>query len=102
VRIDVTDADYWEASDIKLVVLLKYAAASLTNGKVPVGDSGHIAGYRGHLFAAAGKAPCAGNEGPPDVALQSPLIAHRGSATKNLFDSQRLDAIRILEFVGSP
>jgi general stress protein 26 len=44
VRVDVTDADYWEASDSKLVVLLKYAAASLTNGKVPVGESGHIAG----------------------------------------------------------
>ncbi len=44
VRVDVTEADYWEASDSKLVVLLKYAAASLTNGKVPVGESGHISG----------------------------------------------------------
>ncbi len=44
VRVDVTEADYWEASDSKLVVLLKYAAASLTNGRVPVGESGHIAG----------------------------------------------------------
>lgn len=44
VRVDVTEADYWEASDSKLVVLLKYAAASLTNGKVAVGESGHIEG----------------------------------------------------------
>jgi general stress protein 26 len=44
VRVDVTEADYWEASDSKLVVLLKYAAASLANGKVPVGESGHITG----------------------------------------------------------
>jgi general stress protein 26 len=43
-RVDVTEADYWEASDSKLVVLLKYAAAALTNGKMPVGESGHIAG----------------------------------------------------------
>jgi general stress protein 26 len=42
-RVDVTEADYWEASDSKFVVLLKYAAAALTKGKVPVGESGHIA-----------------------------------------------------------
>jgi general stress protein 26 len=41
-RVDVTDADYWEASDSKIVVLIKYAAAALTHGKVPVGESGHI------------------------------------------------------------
>ncbi len=43
IGVEVTEADYWEASDSKLVVLLKYAAASLTNGKIPVGESGHIA-----------------------------------------------------------
>jgi general stress protein 26 len=43
-RVDVTEADYWEASDSKLVVMLKYAAASLTSGKIPVGESGHIEG----------------------------------------------------------
>jgi general stress protein 26 len=43
-RVDVTEADYWEASDNKLIVLIKYAAAALTKGKMPVGESGHIEG----------------------------------------------------------
>jgi general stress protein 26 len=43
-RVEVTEADYWEASDSKLILLLKYAAAALTHGKLPVGESGHIAG----------------------------------------------------------
>ena len=41
-RIEVIEADYWEASGSKLVMLLKYAAAALTAGKVEIGKSGHI------------------------------------------------------------
>jgi general stress protein 26 len=44
IRVDVIEADYWEASNNKLIVLLKYAAAALTKGKMPVGESGHVTG----------------------------------------------------------
>ena len=42
-RVDVTEGDYWEASGSKLVQLIKYAAASVTGGKIPLGDAGHVA-----------------------------------------------------------
>lgn len=42
-RVDVQEADYWEASGSKLVMLVKYAAASMTGGKVPLGEAGHVA-----------------------------------------------------------
>ncbi len=42
VRVEVTEADFWEASDSKLIVYAKYAAAAATGGSVPVGTSGHI------------------------------------------------------------
>jgi general stress protein 26 len=42
-RVDVTEADYWEASGGKLVMLMKYAAASITGGKIPLGEAGHVA-----------------------------------------------------------
>jgi len=42
-RVDVTEGDYWEASGSKLVMLVKYAAASMTGGKVPLGEAGHVA-----------------------------------------------------------
>jgi len=42
-RVDVTEGDYWEASGSKLVMLLKYAAASITGGKIPLGEAGHVA-----------------------------------------------------------
>lgn len=42
-RVDVQGADYWEASSSKLVVYAKYLAAAVTGGKVPVGESGHVA-----------------------------------------------------------
>lgn len=42
-RVDVTEADYWEASASKLVVMAKYATAALTGGSVAVGESGHVA-----------------------------------------------------------
>jgi general stress protein 26 len=40
-RIDVSEADFWEASGSKLVVGLKYLAAAMTGGTLPVGDAGH-------------------------------------------------------------
>lgn len=42
VRVDVSEGDYWEASSSKLVMGVKYLAASLTGGKVPVGEAGHV------------------------------------------------------------
>jgi general stress protein 26 len=41
-RVDVSEGDYWEASSSRLVMLAKYAAAAVTGGKVPVGESGHV------------------------------------------------------------
>ncbi len=41
-RVDVSTADYWEASSSKLVVYAKYLAAAVTGGSVPVGESGHV------------------------------------------------------------
>ena len=40
-RIDVSEADFWEASGSKLVVGLKYLAAAMMGGTLPVGDAGH-------------------------------------------------------------
>lgn len=42
VRVQVTEGDFWEASDSKIVVYAKYLAAAATGGSVPVGTSGHI------------------------------------------------------------
>jgi len=42
-KVDVSEADYWEASGSKVVMLVKYAAASMTGGKVPLGEAGHVA-----------------------------------------------------------
>jgi len=41
-RVDVSEADYWEASGSRLVMLVKYAAAAVTGGKMPVGAAGHV------------------------------------------------------------
>ena len=41
-RIDVTEAEYWEASASKLVRGVKYLAAAATGGKVDVGEAGKI------------------------------------------------------------
>ena len=43
VRVEVSEGDYWEASGSRLVMLVKYAAAAVTGGKVPVGEAGHVA-----------------------------------------------------------
>jgi general stress protein 26 len=42
-RVDVNEADYWEASGAKVVMLVKYAFAAATGGKVPLGEAGHVA-----------------------------------------------------------
>jgi len=39
-RVDVTEAQYWEASSSKLVRGVKYLAAAVTGGKVDVGEAG--------------------------------------------------------------
>lgn len=41
-RVDVSEADYWEASGMKVVTLVKYAFAAATGGKVPLGEAGHV------------------------------------------------------------
>ena len=43
VRVQVTEADYWEASSSKVVMMAKYAVAAVTGGKVEVGEAGHVA-----------------------------------------------------------
>jgi general stress protein 26 len=43
VRVEVSGGDYWEASGSRLVMLVKYVAASVTGGKVAVGEAGHVA-----------------------------------------------------------
>lgn len=42
VRVDVTEAQYWEASSSKIVLGVKYLAAAVTGGKVDVGESGQV------------------------------------------------------------
>ena len=41
-RVDVTEAEFWEASSSKLVRGVKYLAAAATGGKVDVGESGKV------------------------------------------------------------
>ncbi len=41
-RVDVTEAEYWEASSSKLIRGAKYVAAAVTGGKVDVGKTGKI------------------------------------------------------------
>lgn len=41
-RVDVTEAQYWEASSSKLVFGVKYLAAAVTGGAVDVGESGRV------------------------------------------------------------
>ena len=41
-RVDVSEANYWEASSSKIVMGMKYLAAAATGGSVPVGESGHV------------------------------------------------------------
>ena len=41
-KVEVSEADYWEASGLKIVMLAKYAVAAATGGKVEVGEAGHV------------------------------------------------------------
>ena len=41
-RVDVTEADYWEASSSKLIRSARYLAAALTGGKTSIGEAGHV------------------------------------------------------------
>jgi general stress protein 26 len=42
-RVDITEGEYWEASSSKLILGIRYVAAAVTGGAVPVGDAGHVA-----------------------------------------------------------
>lgn len=42
-RVQVDEADYWEASSSKLVMIARYAAAAITGGRVAVGEAGRVA-----------------------------------------------------------
>jgi general stress protein 26 len=41
-RVDVTEAEYWEASSSKIVRSVKYLAAAATGGAVDVGEAGKV------------------------------------------------------------
>ncbi len=41
-RVDITEAQYWEASSSKLIMGVKYLAAAVTGGKVNVGETGKV------------------------------------------------------------
>lgn len=42
-RVDIAEGDYWEANSSKIVMGIRYVAAAVTGGNVPVGESGHVA-----------------------------------------------------------
>src|ERR1700722_4756021 len=42
-RIDVSEADFWEANSSKLIMGVKYLAAAVTGGTLPLGEAGHVA-----------------------------------------------------------
>ena len=41
-RVDINEAEYWEASSSKIVRSIKYLAAAATGGKVDVGEAGRV------------------------------------------------------------
>jgi general stress protein 26 len=41
-RVDVTEAEYWEANDSKLIRGIKYLAAAATKGAVDMGEHGKV------------------------------------------------------------
>ena len=41
-RVDVSEADYWEATGGKIVMMVKYAVAAATGKKVEIGEAGHV------------------------------------------------------------
>jgi general stress protein 26 len=42
-RVDVTEGDFWEASSSKLIMGVKYLAAAISGGTMPIGEAGHVA-----------------------------------------------------------
>ena len=42
-RVDVSEADFWEANSSKLIMGVKYLAAAATGGTLPLGEAGHVA-----------------------------------------------------------
>jgi general stress protein 26 len=41
-RVDVTEGEFWEANSSKIIMGIRYVAAAITGGSVPVGESGHV------------------------------------------------------------
>ncbi|MGA7159335.1 MAG: pyridoxamine 5'-phosphate oxidase family protein [Acidobacteriaceae bacterium] len=41
-RVDVSEAEYWQASSSSLVRSARYLAAAVTGGKTSVGEAGHV------------------------------------------------------------
>lgn len=41
-RVDITEAQYWEASSSKLVRGIKYLAAAATGGRIQLGETGNV------------------------------------------------------------
>ena len=41
-KVDATEAQYWEASSSKLAFGLKYLAVAVTGGAVSVGEAGNV------------------------------------------------------------
>ena len=42
IKVTIHEAQYWEASSSKLIFGIKYLAAAVTGGKVPVGETGKV------------------------------------------------------------
>ena len=47
-RVDVSEAEYWEASDSKILRGIKYLASAATKGAVDVGEHGTVTVHRRH------------------------------------------------------
>jgi general stress protein 26 len=41
-RVDVAEGEFWDANSSKIIMGIRYVAAAVTGGKVPVGESGHV------------------------------------------------------------
>ena len=40
--VDVTEGEYWDANSSKLILGIRYIAAAITGGAIPLGESGHL------------------------------------------------------------
>jgi general stress protein 26 len=41
-RVDVSEGEFWDANSSKIIMGIRYVAAAVTGGAVPVGESGHV------------------------------------------------------------